>query len=69
MALAGWVGKDDGFICQSGYTANVGLMQVIADAQTPVYLDSLAHMSLWEGVRRGRRPSPSATTTRSTWRA
>jgi CAI-1 autoinducer synthase len=57
MALAGWVGKDDGFICQSGYAANVGLLQVIADAQTPVYLDSLAHMSLWEGAHAARAPA------------
>jgi CAI-1 autoinducer synthase len=57
MALAGWVGKDDGFICQSGYTANVGLLQAIADAQTPVYLDSLAHASLWEGAHAARAPA------------
>lgn len=57
LALAGWVGKDDGFICQSGYTANVGLLQAIADAQTPVYLDTLAHMSMWEGVHAARAPA------------
>ena len=56
-ALATWVGKDDGFICQSGYTANVGLLQAIADEQTPVYLDSLAHASLWEGVHAARAPA------------
>ena len=56
-ALAAWVGKDDGFICQSGYTANVGLLQAIADEQTPVYLDSLAHASLWEGVHAARAPA------------
>jgi hypothetical protein len=50
-AIAGWIGKDDGYICQSGYTANLGLIQVVADPQTPVYLDMLAHMSLWEGAR------------------
>jgi CAI-1 autoinducer synthase len=38
-------------LCQSGYVANLGLLQVVADPQTPVYLDSLAHMSLWEGAR------------------
>ena len=38
-------------LSQSGYAANVGLLQVIADPETPVYLDGLAHMSLWEGVR------------------
>jgi CAI-1 autoinducer synthase len=55
-ALAGFVGKQGALLCQSGYTANLGLIQVIADAQTPVYLDSLAHMSLWEGVRAAGAP-------------
>ncbi len=50
-ALAEWIGADTALLCQSGYTANLGLLQVIADPQTPVYIDSLAHMSLWEGVR------------------
>ena len=56
-ALASWLGKEDGLLCQSGYTANLGLLQVIADPQTPVYLDSLAHMSLWEGARAAGAPS------------
>lgn len=56
-ALAQWVGKGDGLICQSGYSANLGLLQAIADPQTPVYLDSLAHTSLWEGARRAGAPS------------
>jgi CAI-1 autoinducer synthase len=55
-ALACWLGKEDGLLCQSGYTANLGLLQVIADPQTPVYLDSLAHMSLWEGARSAGAP-------------
>ena len=51
-------------LCQSGYTANLGLLQVIADPQTPVYLDSLAHMSLVGGrcAPPARRPMHSATT-------
>lgn len=56
-AMAHWIGKQDGFLCQSGYAANMGLLQIIADAQTPVYLDSLAHMSLWEGARAARAPA------------
>ncbi|MDB5931592.1 MAG: aminotransferase, class [Polaromonas sp.] len=56
-SLAAWVGKEDGFVCQSGYAANVGLLQAIADEQTPVYVDSLAHASLWEGVRAARAPA------------
>jgi CAI-1 autoinducer synthase len=51
VALVAFVGKETALLCQSGYTANLGLLQVIADAETPVYIDSLAHMSLWEGVR------------------
>ena len=56
-SLAAWIGKEDGFVCQSGYAANVGLLQAIADEQTPVYLDTLAHTSLWEGVRAARAPA------------
>ena len=52
--MARWIGKEDSFLCQSGYSANLGLLQSIADAQTPVYLDTLAHMSLWEGVHAAR---------------
>lgn len=50
-ALAAHVGKESALLCQSGYAANLGLIQAVADAATPVYLDALAHMSLWEGVR------------------
>jgi CAI-1 autoinducer synthase len=56
-ALAQWLGKEGGLLCQSGYTANLGLIQVIADPETPVYVDSLAHMSLWEGVRAAGAPA------------
>lgn len=55
-ALCDWIGVEDGLLCQSGYTANLGLLQVIADPQTPVYMDSLAHMSLWEGARAANAP-------------
>lgn len=50
-ALARFLGKDAGVLCQSGYAANLGLIQAVADPGMPVYVDSLAHMSLWEGVR------------------
>jgi CAI-1 autoinducer synthase len=48
--LANFMGMEDGIVCQSGWCANVGLLQSIANEATPVYLDMLAHMSLWEGV-------------------
>lgn len=57
LALADWVGKEDALICQSGYAANVGLLQSIANADTPVYLDTLAHTSLWEGAHAARAPA------------
>lgn len=52
LKLARLVGKEDGLICQSGYSANLGLLQSIADDKTVIYMDSLAHTSLWEGARR-----------------
>ncbi|HEY8048774.1 MAG TPA: alpha-hydroxyketone-type quorum-sensing autoinducer synthase [Ramlibacter sp.] len=55
--MAAWLGKEDAFLCQSGYAANLGLLQIIADEHTPVYLDSLAHMSLWEGARAAKAPA------------
>lgn len=55
--LAAWVGKEEALLCQSGFTANLGLLQVIADPETPVYLDSLAHMSLWEGAKAASAPA------------
>jgi CAI-1 autoinducer synthase len=55
--MAQWIGKDDGVLCQSGYAANMGLIQCIADAQTPVYIDMMAHASLWEGALRAGAPS------------
>jgi CAI-1 autoinducer synthase len=55
--LAGWLGKEDGLICQSGYAANLGLLQAVADEKTPIYLDTLAHMSMWEGARSAKAPA------------
>lgn len=49
--LAHAVGSDSGILTQSGYAANVGLIQSIANEQTPVYIDQLAHASLWEGIK------------------
>ncbi|MBC7380965.1 MAG: quorum-sensing autoinducer CAI-1 synthase [Burkholderiaceae bacterium] len=56
-SLSAWLGKEDGYLCQSGYAANMGLLQIIADEETPVYLDGLAHMSLWEGARAAKAPA------------
>jgi CAI-1 autoinducer synthase len=56
-SMARWMGKEDGFLCQSGYSANVGLLQCIANAETPVFIDMMAHTSLWEGAHTARAPS------------
>jgi CAI-1 autoinducer synthase len=52
--MAALTEAEDAVLCSSGYTANIGLIQTMAEASTPVYLDMKAHMSLWEGVRSAR---------------
>ena len=49
--MAAFMGAEDGILAQSGWAANVGLLQTIAEPGIPVYLDMLAHASLWEGVQ------------------
>ncbi|MEC9487496.1 MAG: alpha-hydroxyketone-type quorum-sensing autoinducer synthase [Prosthecochloris sp.] len=49
--MADWVGFESSILCQSGWAANVGLMQVIAGNDVPVYIDFFTHMSLWEGIK------------------
>ncbi|WP_448097058.1 alpha-hydroxyketone-type quorum-sensing autoinducer synthase [Luteibacter yeojuensis] len=49
--LARAVGSEDGILAQSGFAANVGLIQSIAADRVPIYVDMLAHASLWEGIR------------------
>jgi len=50
-AIASYAGYEKSILSQSGWAANVGLMQVIAGDDTNVYIDFLAHMSLWEGIK------------------
>ncbi|MCG8432204.1 MAG: aminotransferase class I/II-fold pyridoxal phosphate-dependent enzyme, partial [Candidatus Omnitrophica bacterium] len=58
-AMADFTGFESSVLCQSGWGANVGLMQVIASENTPVYIDYFAHMSLWEGIKSaGAKPCP-----------
>jgi CAI-1 autoinducer synthase len=45
------MGAEDGILTQSGWAANVGLVQCLASPGVPVYLDMQAHASLWEGVQ------------------
>ncbi|MFC8394575.1 aminotransferase class I/II-fold pyridoxal phosphate-dependent enzyme [Streptomyces sp. NPDC057238] len=41
---------------QSGYDANAGLLQTLAGPEAPVYVDMLAHMSLWAGAKAAGAP-------------
>ncbi|MFD6352103.1 alpha-hydroxyketone-type quorum-sensing autoinducer synthase [Nocardia tengchongensis] len=54
--LATFLDAPAGVLCQSGLEANVGLLQAICDAETPVYIDYLAHMSLWQGAKLAGAP-------------
>jgi CAI-1 autoinducer synthase len=57
--VAALMQAESAILCSSGYTANVGLVQAIALAGTPVYLDQKAHISMWEGVRSAQaKPLP-----------
>ena len=49
--MAGFIGFENSVLCQSGWMANVGLLQIIAEKNSPVYIDYFAHMSLWEGIK------------------
>lgn len=40
-------------LVNSGYGANVGVVQAIINEGTPVYVDMKAHISLWEGIKSG----------------
>jgi CAI-1 autoinducer synthase len=49
--FAQFLGYEDVLLSQSGWSANVGLIQSLAGPSNPVYLDMQAHASLWEGAR------------------
>ncbi|MEM7722472.1 MAG: alpha-hydroxyketone-type quorum-sensing autoinducer synthase [Pseudomonadota bacterium] len=49
--MAHLIGAEDSILCMSGYSANVGLIQALARPDTPIYIDKMAHASLWEGIQ------------------
>ncbi|WP_070966213.1 alpha-hydroxyketone-type quorum-sensing autoinducer synthase [Vibrio sonorensis] len=49
--LAAFTGFSSCLLSQSGWSANLALLQTICDSNTKVYVDFFAHMSLWEGAR------------------
>lgn len=57
--FAALVGHEDVHLSQSGYAANLALLQVVCDKDQAAYVDMLAHASLWEGVHAARAtPTP-----------
>jgi len=48
---AEWLSAESALLSHSGWCANVGLVQSIATPDVPVYVDMMAHMSLWEGAK------------------
>jgi len=54
LKFASFLEAENGVICQSGWAANVGLIQTLAGPAIPVYLDMMAHASLWEGANTAR---------------
>ncbi|MFM2482347.1 alpha-hydroxyketone-type quorum-sensing autoinducer synthase [Celerinatantimonas sp. YJH-8] len=51
--LSSYVNFDNCLLFQSGWSANTSLLQTICTEDVNVYIDFLAHMSLWEGARSG----------------
>jgi CAI-1 autoinducer synthase len=50
-AFSGFFNVENSILCPSGWMANAGLIQTIANKRTPVYIDQLAHMSFHDGAR------------------
>jgi len=52
--LADWKGYEAALVVGSGYLANVGLIDALADRQTSLFCDRLNHASLVDGARLSR---------------
>ncbi|MQY07906.1 alpha-hydroxyketone-type quorum-sensing autoinducer synthase [Actinomadura macrotermitis] len=48
--FAAFLGAPAVVLCQSGWAANVGLLQSVARPGSPVYVDAAAHASMWAGI-------------------
>lgn len=49
--FAEFLGFDSCLLSQSGWNANIALLQAVCGPQSNVYIDFFAHMSMWEGAR------------------
>ncbi len=54
--LASLMQGEAALLCNSGYGANVAVIQAIAGPDAPVYMDMRAHISLWEGAKSANAP-------------
>ncbi len=50
-SLAAFLGHEGVLLTQSGWTANIGLVQSTAGPNIPVYFDMMVHASFHEGIR------------------
>lgn len=49
--FAAFVGKQAAYFSQSGFTANLSLVEAICMPNAPVYIDHRSHASFWEGLK------------------
>ncbi|SBS38708.1 CAI-1 autoinducer synthase [Marinomonas spartinae] len=55
--MAKFMNSEEAVLCQSGYNANIGLIQAIVEnTDAPIYIDMMAHMSLWDGTKFSKAP-------------
>lgn len=49
-ALASWTGRERALLFSTGYMANIGVLQALADRHTAIFQDRLNHASLIDGA-------------------
>jgi len=54
---AAWLGGEAAVLCQSGFTANEGVIEATAGPDTPIYIDMFAHASVWQGATVANAPA------------